>query len=313
MVGGPAPMMRVAFFGSGSPMSTRALDAVAARVDVVAVVVPAARRAGGPRAWRRRLTRWRARRPLAQQARALGLPVLTFAPGEDEPLAARLASLRPELTCVATFPSLLPPSILTLASAGAIGLHPSLLPRRRGPDPLFWTYFDGDAETGVTVLRLDQGEDTGPIVSQAVVPVPRGRAGRDLYEEIARHGAALLAQAVADAAAGRLNGRSQDEAQATRQPLPTPQTCAVELRDCGAEWLWHFLAGLGPHRPFVRVNGAPLLHGAVRGYALEPLRPPGIVERSRRGWRLHCRDGYVDVGRPAPWRALRARLARPAP
>jgi methionyl-tRNA formyltransferase len=298
--------MRVAFFGSGSPMSTQALEAVAARAEVVAVVVPGRRRGRG---WRRRLAAWRARRPLVRRAHALGLHVLLLAPGREGRLRARLAPLRPDLICVATFPVLIPPAVLAVAANGAIGLHPSLLPRRRGPDPLFWTYYDGDAETGVTVFRLDQGEDTGPVLAQERIPVPRGRTGLDLYHEMAGRGAALLGQAVADVAAGTARETPQDPALATRQPAPDPETCRVELAECEARWLWHLLGGIGAHRPLVRAEGGrPLLHGAVRAFHLQRTAPAGTVEAAGDGWRLHCRDGWVEVARAAWLPALRARL-----
>jgi folate-dependent phosphoribosylglycinamide formyltransferase PurN len=297
--------MRVVFFGSGSPGSQRALDAVAAAATVVAVVVPAARRGAG---WRRRLARWRARRPLARRARALGAAVVPFRPGEEGRLASRLGALRPGLLCVATFPFLLPAEVLALSPA--LGLHPSLLPRRRGPDPLFWAYYEDDRETGVTVFLMDASEDAGPIVAQEPVALPRGRRGIDLYDEIARRGAALMGRAVADAASGRLQGRAQNRDSATRQGAPGAGQ-RVALAGCDREWLWHFLGGVGPHRPFVRAeDGAALLHGVVRAHAAGPARPAGSVERVNGAWRLHCRDGYVEVAPAAPWRALRERLAR---
>jgi len=304
--------MRVAFFGTGSPMSTHALDAIVTRCTVVAVVVPALPRGRGLRSLSRRLARRRGRGPLVRRARAQGLPVVEFARGRESDLVASLGPLHPDLLCVATFPCLIPPQALALAPLGALGLHPSLLPRRRGPDPLFWSYFEGDEVTGVSVFCLDGDADTGPVVAQETVALPRGRPGRDAYEEIARRGAALLAQAVADAAAGKLELRAQDEAAATRQPAP--DACRVELGEAAAEWLWHFLSGIGPERLHVRSDGGrPLLHGEVRGYARTALRPPGTVERWNGGWRLHCRDGYVEVAGTSWMRAARARLSGARP
>jgi methionyl-tRNA formyltransferase len=245
-----------------------------------------------------------------RRARANGLPVVEFARGRESDLVAALRPLQPDLLCVATFPCLIPPPALTLAPLGALGLHPSLLPRRRGPDPLFWSYLDGDAVTGVSVFCLDGGADTGPVVAQQTVALPRGRSGRDAYEEIARRGAALLARSVADAAAGRLERRPQDEAAATRQPFPRPDACRVALEEAGAEWLWHVLNGLGAERLQLRANGGPpLRHGETRGYACTALQPPGTVERWNGTWRLHCRDGFVEVAGTSWTRAVRATLA----
>jgi methionyl-tRNA formyltransferase len=299
----------VAFFGSGSPISTRAFDALAPRATIAAVVVPAPPPGLGPRAVWRRLAHRGARAPLVQRARAAGIPVLALGPADEA--EAGLARAKPDLVCVATFPRRIPERLLGLAPLGALGIHPSLLPRRRGPDPLFWSYLDGDAETGVSVFRLDGALDGGPVVAQETVALPRNRPGRDAYDEIARRGAALLARAVEDAAAGALAGRAQDESAATRQPAPRAAAPHLALHDASAERLWHAVNGIGPGRIVVRATGgATLVLGEAVAKGADESGVPGAVERVRGGWRLHCRDGYVDVAASSWPRAARARLAR---
>jgi methionyl-tRNA formyltransferase len=294
-------------------MSVRALEALAARFDVAAVVAPAPRAARAPLRWAR-AWRWRrVRRALARAARQAGAPLLLYEPHRADALRAALQAAAPDLVCVATFPYLLPPALLAIAPRGAIGLHPSLLPRHRGPDPLFWTYHAADAEAGVSVLWLDEGEDTGALLAQERIALPRGRALEQTYEELARRGAALLAESAAAVEAGTAARRPQDEARATREPRPRPATCAVPLASSDAEWLWHFLAGLGPHRPFVvDGGGAPVLHGRVLGHAVQPHARAGAVEKERGRLRLYCRDGWVEVERPALAERLRRAVRRSA-
>jgi methionyl-tRNA formyltransferase len=300
--------MRLAFFGSGSPMATLALEALASRFEVPLVVVPAGRAAGGLRGALRRLHRRRARRPLASLARRRGIRVCVYAPGEEPKLLGELRSRAVDALCVATFPHLLPKAVLAQAPQGALGLHPSLLPRHRGPAPLFWTYHEGDAETGVSVFWMDQGEDTGDLVLQEAIAVARGRPGRELYMEVARRGAALLARAVGEIAAGTATRTPQDAARATREPRPNARTCRVELERWGPEPLWHFLSGVGGGFPFVRdAQDRGWRHGAARGWGRESRGAPGQVERVAGGLRLHCNGGYVDVAR-APL-AVRLRAA----
>lgn len=299
--------MRIALFGSGGPISTRALEALAARFTVAAVVAPSAAKRGALHRWshRRRL------RALAGAARRAGARLLFYERGAERALRARLAALAPDLVCVATFPRLLPPPLLTLAPLGAIGLHPSLLPRHRGPDPLFWTYFAGDRETGVSVLWLDEGEDTGPLIAQQGIEVPRGRPGADLYAEVAERGAALLAECAARVGEGQAPRLPQDEAAATRDPAPRAARCAVPLAAAEAAWLWHFLAGLGGHRPFVLDGaGEAILHGRVRGFEQGSAGRPGAVERLGALLRLHCRDGWVEVDRASAGARLRRAVRR---
>jgi methionyl-tRNA formyltransferase len=271
---------RLALFGSGSPMSTLALATLAERYDVALVVVPGHRHG----------------RPLADAARGRGIPVHVHAGVGADGMVSLLQRHRADLICVATYPRLLPAALLGGASLGAVGLHPSLLPRHRGPAPLFWTYHDGDADAGVSIFALDGGEDTGDVLAREAVPVERGRPGAELYDELARRGAALLARAVADVAAGRAERTPQDESRATREPSPAWPAGRVVLAEWDAERLWHFLRGVGSG--FVADHeGRRVLHGPVRGWSREQAGPPGHAERVGSVLRLHCREGGVDAER----------------
>jgi methionyl-tRNA formyltransferase len=287
-------MTRVALFGSGSPASLAALDALSEEFDVAAVVVPLARRLLLPRDWARAMARRRARRGLEAAARRRGAAVIGYSPRRTRGVAARLRALAPELACVATFPYLLPPELLGAAPRGTIGLHPSLLPRHRGPDPLFWAYHDGDTETGVTVHWLDGGEDTGDVILQQAVAIARGEPARGVYLRLAEEGARLLARAVGEIAAGTAPRRPQDPARATREP--SPRRAAVRLADVTADRLRHLLLGFGAAAiPLMGRDGPVPLAGELRAWSPEAIAPPGTVQRTSEGWRLHCRDGYVDV------------------
>ena len=313
--------MKIALFGSGSPISVRALEALTAGAPVVAVIVPGGASGRGWRRWLRRVARSRGRAALVRSARRRRLPCFVYARGREAALARWLQRQRPDLICVATFPHLLPQPLLELAPCGALGLHPSLLPRHRGPDPVFWTYHAGDEEAGVSVFWLDESEDAGDLAAQEAIPVRRGCPGAELYAEVARRGAALLSAVVGQVAAGRAHRRRQEAALATREPLPRPENCAVDLRDCAAEWLWHFLCGVGPRRACVSdAEGRRLLHGPVRAWSAGARAAPGTVERLAESWRLHCRDGFVEVEPPGKaarlLHALRGswpRTRRPAP
>jgi methionyl-tRNA formyltransferase len=312
--------MRLVLYGSGSPISVSALAALAAVAEVVAVVVPATRPIRGPRSALRAAARRRARRSLVRAARRLEVPVLQARRGPDAALEAELQRLGADLVCVATFPDLLPASALAIPRLGTLGLHPSLLPRHRGPAPLFWTYFHDDAEAGITVFWMNAGEDSGDIVFQEAIPLPRGRPGPDLYAEVARRGAALLACAVAAAGSGDAPRVAQDPAGATREPAPTEGAWRIDFDTWGAERVWHFLRGVQPRGGVLSdARGRAVAHGAVRGYRLEaPAGRPGEMERAAGGWRLQCRDGIVDLDRAGAatrlrWAARRLADAWPWP
>jgi methionyl-tRNA formyltransferase len=293
--------MRVVLFGSGSPLSLCALETLSAAARVVAVVVPAPGKVRGARSAARALGRWRGRRGLVDAAARRGIPVLRHGPGADAELAAGLRRLEPDLACVATFPRLLSASTLAVPRRGTLGVHPSLLPRHRGPAPLFWTYLDDDAEAGVTVHWLDAGEDTGDVVFQEGFPLARGRPGADLYAEIARRGAALLARALSEIEAGTAPQTPQDPSRVTREPAPESGGWGIDFEAWGAERVWHFLRGvegmvIDAVRPLSDGRGRVILHGPVRGYRLEPQAGRrGEIERGAEGFRLVCRDGVVEL------------------
>ena len=289
--------MRAVLYGSGSPLSIAALEALAPVATVVAVVMPAPRPVRGARSALRSFFSRRARLPLHRAARQRGVPILMARPGPDPDLEASLRRLEPDLVCVATFPYLLPASMLAIPRLCTLGVHPSLLPRHRGPAPLFWTYFHDDAEAGVTVFRVDTGEDTGDIVLQEAIPLARGRPGADLYAEIARRGGSLLARAVQAVEAGAAPRVSQDPARAMRDPVPARGVWRIDFERWGAERVWHFLRGVHVRGPLLAdARGRLVVHGGARGFRLQaPSGTPGRMERVPGGFRLHCRDGVVEL------------------
>jgi methionyl-tRNA formyltransferase len=282
---------RVAFFGSGSPASVVALSALAGPAAVV--VLPDGR--SGLRALRRSWRRRRAAGPLRDAAERLRLPILWYRPDRPEHLADELGRLAVDLACVATFPYVLPEPVLRAARDGAIGTHPSLLPRHRGPDPIFWTYHADDADTGVSIFRLDRDADTGDVLAQDRVPLARGRLGSDLYLELAERGAALLARTVAQWSGAC--ALPQDDRQATHEPAPREGRWRIDFDAWGAERVWHFLRGVGERGGLLRdAGGRALGHGPALGFTLGPPRgQPGAVEPHSSGLAVQCRDGVVEV------------------
>lgn len=289
--------MRAVLYGSGSPISIAAFEALAPVATVAAVVMPGPRPVRGARSALRSFSARQAPRSLGRAARERRVPILLARPGPDPGLEASLRRVEPDLLCVATFPYLLPASVLAIPGLGTLGLHPSLLPRHRGPAPLFWTYFHDDAEAGVTVFRVDAGEDTGDIVLQESIPLARGRPGADLYAEIARRGGPLLARAVRAVETGNAARVSQDPARATRDPAPERSDWRIDFETWGAERVWHFLRGVEGRGPLLAdARGRLVPHGGARGFRLQTASgPPGRMERVSGGFRLHCRDGVVEL------------------
>jgi methionyl-tRNA formyltransferase len=133
----------------------------------------------------------------------------------EESVQAALAAARPEAIVVVAYGLLVPRAVLELPPAGCLNVHASLLPRWRGAAPIQRALLAGDALTGVTVMRMDEGLDTGPILLQEAVPIgPEDTAGT-LHDRLARLGAGLLVRALATPG---LEPRPQDERAATYAP-----------------------------------------------------------------------------------------------
>lgn len=306
--------MRLVLFGSGGPLSRAALETLARTFGLIAVVVPASGSTSTLRGRARAVLHWGLRRPFLREAGRLGVPVLTYRAATHHIFEHRLAALAPDLLCVAAFPHLLRRSTFELAACGAINLHPSLLPRHRGPAPLFWTYVADDREAGVTVHWIDEGADTGPVIAQDAILLARGRPVRELYEELAHRGASLLARSVGAVRDGVAERIPQDESRATRAPVPVAGSACIDVGVWGAERVWHVLAGLGGvyHDLLTDADGHTVAHGAALGFRLGARgRPPGAIEAHGRVLRVYCRDGTVDVA-PPPLKARALLLARRA-
>lgn len=166
-------------------------------------------------------------------ARDANIPVLPLARVADPSVIERLRSWRPDAIAVACFPKLIPPAVCELAPLGALNVHPSLLPRHRGPDPLFWTFRRGDASTGVTIHELTDRYDAGPIVEQAAIEIPFGIEGAALEARLADLGGVLLAKVIARRAAGDFESRPQDETNASVEPFPSDDALLIRSNESG--------------------------------------------------------------------------------
>lgn len=204
---------------------------------------------------------------ILQIAAARGIPALELRRLADPRTVAALAAFAPDVICVACFSRRIPAAILRLPRLGCLNVHPSLLPANRGPDPLFWTFRNGESETGVTIHLMDEGLDSGPIVLQRALPVPEGMTEAALEQSCALLGGALLVEAVRGLAEGRLAPQPQDERLATAYPWPAESDYTV-TPDRSAQWAYRFTSGIaGRARPLrIVTSGATFQLLAPIGY-----------------------------------------------
>jgi len=213
MTAGPAPgraadRARTLFFGSGA-FAVPSLDALIAdlRVDLVAIVTAPDRAAGRGRTL--------LPTPVALRARAMWVPLLQPNRVRDPEVVAEIAALRPDLAVLADYGQIVPRELLDLPAHGFLNVHPSLLPRHRGASPIRATIAGGDDQAGVTIMHMDDGLDTGPIVATTAWATSGAETAPELETRAAREGAALLTATLGDWLAGAIQPRPQPESGAT--------------------------------------------------------------------------------------------------
>jgi len=199
--------MRVVFWGSPGFAATVLEALLESSHEVVGVVTRPPRPKG-----RGRKT---VPTPVARLAREAGLPVLEPEEPRGEAFVATLRALGPDVSLVAAYGAILPAESLELPSSGSFNVHASLLPAHRGAAPVTHAILRGDDESGITIMRMDEGLDTGPIALQAVEPIRPDDTAASLTRRLATLGGRLAVEALDRLEAGSLTETPQDDAAAS--------------------------------------------------------------------------------------------------
>jgi methionyl-tRNA formyltransferase len=157
------------------------------------------------------------------------LPVLQPQRAREENFVQQLAALKPDLIAVAAYGQILPKAILDLPRFGCLNVHTSLLPKYRGAAPIQHAILNGDPETGVTIMKMDVGLDTGDILTQERTPIEAADTSQTLHDRLAEIGAKMLARSIPDFVSGAI------------QPRPQPAegvTHASKIKKQDGEILW---------------------------------------------------------------------------
>ena len=157
--------------------------------------------------------------PVKDVAAALGIPVYQPKSLRSEAAAEPLRQWQPEMIVVAAFGQILRPHVLDLPPLGCINVHASLLPRWRGASPIQHAILAGDADTGVSLMRMDVGLDTGPVYVQQAIPIAADETAASLHDKLAELGAAMVAEHLPAIAGGRLAATPQNDDESTYAPL----------------------------------------------------------------------------------------------
>lgn len=236
--------------------------------------------------------------PSAVKALALAHDIPVYQPQtlRNADAQAELAALKPDLMVVVAYGLILPQAVLDIPRLGCINSHASLLPRWRGAAPIQRAVEAGDAESGVTVMRMEAGLDTGPMLLKVTTPISADDTGGSLHDRLAQLGPGAVVQAIAGLADGSLQGQVQDDALATY---------AHKLNKDEARLDWSRPA-VELERLIRAFNPWPVCHSTLDGETVKVLganlstgkgEPGEILSASKDGLVVACADGALSLTR----------------
>jgi methionyl-tRNA formyltransferase len=216
--------------------------------------------------------------PVKLLAEGQQIPLLQPLKMKDPEFLQSLAGWKPDLIAVAAFGRILTPTILSLPPRGCINVHGSLLPKYRGAGPIQWAIINGETQTGITTMLMDEGMDTGAMLLQEAIPITPDDTADTLSPRLADLGGRLLVETIARLKAGTLAPQPQDASQVTFAPLLKKEDGVIDWA-LPATALANRIRGLSPWPgAYTTVSGgdrwtiwrARALPGPV-------IKPPGMI------------------------------------
>ena len=237
--------------------------------------------------------------PVKEVALEHGTPV--FQPrtlrdgGEDE----NIRTLAPELIVVVAYGCILPASVLSIPKHGCINLHVSLLPKYRGSAPVQWSVLNGDPETGVSIMQMDEGLDTGDVLRCEKIAIDPEETSGELFDRVTAVGARVLCEIIPAIAQGSLKPMAQDHAHATLAPMLSKEMAEFHLTDT-AEHIHNWVRGMNPWPGawFVTSGGKKLKVNQCR-VAASAGEAPGTVLATK-PLTVACGEGAVQLLQVVP-------------
>lgn len=158
---------------------------------------------------------------------------------------ANIRALEPDLIVVVAYGCILPAAVLSIPKYGCINLHVSLLPKYRGSAPVQWSVLNGDSETGVSIMQMDEGLDTGDVLCCEKIAIDPEETSGELFDRVTAVGAQVLCETIPAIAAGTLNAVPQQHENATVAPMLSKEMAQFELTDT-AEHIHNWVRGMNP-------------------------------------------------------------------
>ena len=187
-----------------------------------------------------------------------GLTVYQPSTLRDEAFDGLLRELDPEIIIVAAYGKILPPSVINYPKYGCINVHGSLLPKYRGAAPIQRAIMDGESETGITIMYMNEGLDTGDMLSKAVVPITEDDDFESLFNKLSSAGAELLVSTLPKIIDGSITSEKQDDTLATYAAKIEKDDCRIDPSETSTE-LFNKIRGLSPFPLAYLMRGEQML------------------------------------------------------
>jgi methionyl-tRNA formyltransferase len=280
--------VRALFFGSPA-FAVPSLDALAALADVAAVVCQPDKPAGRGLELAAPATKVR--------ALALGLPVVQPTKLRTGEFAAWARDQRADVALVVAYGRILPKDVLDAPRLGCVNVHASLLPKYRGAAPIAWAVVHGETETGVTLMKLDEGMDTGPTFARVATPIGPEETAGELSGRLARLGADAVTRWLAAYVNGECPLAVQDSSLATIAPVLTKEQGRIDWSTSAAAVHDH-VRGMSPWPgAFTTARGRTLKVHATRVVdgALAASSPGRVILADKTHVLVACGEGTIDL------------------
>lgn len=236
--------------------------------------------------------------PVKELALRSNLPVLQPERARNENFIEELRNLKPDLIAVAAFGQILPQTILDLPRFGCVNVHTSLLPKYRGAAPIQWAILNDETETGVTIMKMDAGMDTGAILTQEKTPIHETDNAQTLHDRLATTGAELLMRTIPDYVAGKVPMRPQPADGVSYAPKIKKQDGEIDWKQ-PARAVWNRKRGLVPWPgayTHVPAKPKPYLLKIWDAEVIEATGSPGeILSADKSGIVVGCRQNALRI------------------
>jgi len=279
---------RALFFGSPA-FAVPSLDALHALADVVGVVCQPDKPAGRGLAMAAPATKVR--------ASELGLPVVQPTKLRTGEFAAWVRAQAVDVALVVAYGRILPRDVLDGPRLGCVNVHGSLLPKYRGAAPIAWAVVHGESESGVTLMKLDEGMDTGPTFARVATPVGPDETAGELAERLARLGAEAVTEWLPAYVAGRCSLEPQDDARATTAPMLEKEQGRIDWAK-NAQAVHDHVRGMSPwpgaftvaRGKTLKVRATRVVNGSAAGAV-----PGQVVVADKSRVMVACGEACVDL------------------